>query len=53
MQAQQYEQSQQKDVVRAVNAFKDFLNAVGNLDVAHQEIAFRECLVVFAMCNHW
>lgn len=53
LQAQQYEHSQQKDVARAVNSYRDLLNAVGNLDSAHQEIVFWECLAVFAARNHW
>ena len=44
MQAQQYEQSQQKEVYNAVKAYKDFLDAMEKLDPAHKETADRFCV---------
>lgn len=44
MQAQQYEQSQQKEVYNAVKAYKDFLDAMEKLDPAHKETAARFCV---------
>ena len=44
MQAQQYKQSQQKEVYNAVKAYKDFLDAMEKLDPAHKETAARFCV---------
>ena len=44
MQAQQYEQSQQKEVYNAVKAYKDFLDAMEKLDPAHKETAAHCCV---------
>ena len=53
MQAQQYEQSQQKEVYNAVKAYKDFLDAMEKLDPAHQQDVFRGCFCEIAIRKHW
>lgn len=53
MQAQQYEQSQQKEVYNAVKAYKDFLDAMGKLDPAHKEDVYRGCFIEVAISKHW
>ena len=44
MQAQQYEQTQQKEVCNALKSYKDFLSAMSKLDKNHIQDVFRGCL---------
>ena len=53
MQAQQYEQSQQKEVYNAVKAYKNFLDAMEKLDPAHKQDAFSGCLFEGGQRMHW
>ena len=53
IQAQIYEQSQQKEVFNAVKAYKDLLDAIEKLDPAHQETAARCCLFELGKRMNW
>lgn len=50
---QKYQQSQNEEVAKAFRAYKDFLDAYGKLDPAHQQELFFCCLSDFASRNHW
>ena len=53
MQAQQHEQSQQKEVYNAVKAYKDFLDAMSKLDSNYQYAVYYGCLCEIAKHKNW
>ena len=53
IQAQQYEQSQRKEVYNAIKAYKDFLDAIEKLDPMHQHDVFCGCICEVGKRRHW
>ena len=53
IQAQQYEQSQQKEVFNAIKAYKDFLDAMEKLDSTHQHSVFMGCFFEIGRHKRW
>lgn len=50
---QEYEQNQQKEIIKAHKALKDFLDAIQKVDNIHQEQLFMVCFGEIAKRNHW
>lgn len=53
LQQQQYEQSQNEEINKAVKAMHDLCEASKNIDPAHQQQAFLACLTEMAHTLNW
>lgn len=53
MQQQNYEAEQNKKVADAVKAMHDLCEAIRGMDYAHQQTAFRACLIELGRANNW
>lgn len=52
-QAQEYEQQQSREVMNVAYKFKEYLDAIDNVDCNHQQDAIVACLRVIANKKHW
>ena len=50
---QEYEQTQQKEIIKAHKALMDFLDAAQKVDNNHQEKLFMVCFGEIAKRNQW